>query len=258
MKVEGLFMTALSQSVVADRSRSVTGHNGFVDRYFYFGMSLVIAAITVYGFSLTIDASLLHAAKPRPLLLWFHGAAFSAWIVFYIVQSALIRTHHVRLHRSLGWFGAVLGAVMVPLGVAIAVIMGRFHIHQLHEAASGYEAPLISPLYDMAAFGILLGLAVYWRRRPDLHRRLMLMATCGLTTAAIARFPIVAIQNDYNYVCVDSLILLGVARDVIVDHRVHKAYLYTLPVLVVIQSLMMYVDLSASAWWVPIAHAILG
>ena len=107
----------------------------------------------------------------------------------FIVQSALIRTRNMRLHRSLGPFGAVLGAFMVPLGISIAVIMGRFHIHQLHEAAAGYEAPLISPFYDMAAFGILLGLAVYWRRKADWHRRLMLMATCGLTTAAIARFP---------------------------------------------------------------------
>ena len=117
---------------------------------------------------------------------------------------------------------------------------------------------MISPFYDMAASGILLGLAVYLRRKVDWHRRLMLMATCGLTTAAIARFPIVAIQTDYNYVCVDLLILLGVFRDLIVDRRVHRAYLYTVPVLAVTQGLMMYVFLNASPWWVRIAHAILG
>lgn len=251
-------MATLSQSAIAGWSGSITGRNGLVDRYFYLGMALLIAAVTVFGFSFTINANLLHPAKPRPVLLWVHAGAFSAWVVLFVIQSALIGTRKVRLHRSLGILGAALGAVMVPLGIAISVIMGRFHIHQLHEAASGYEAPLISPFYDMAAFGILLGLAVYWRRKPDFHRRLMLMATCGLTTAAIARFPIVAIQNDYNYVCVDSFILLGVIRDLVVDRRVHKAYLYAVPILAVTQSLMMYVDLNASAWWVRIGHAILG
>ena len=251
-------MASLSQGAVARPLSSITGRDGLLDRYFYFAMSLLVAVITVYGFSRTINPNLLHPPKPRPMLLWIHGAAFSGWVALFIVQSALIRTRNIRLHRSLGGLGAALGACMVPLGIAVAVIMGRFHIHQLHEAAAGYEAPLISPFYDMAAFGILLGLAVYWRRMPDLHRRLMLMATCGLTTAAIARFPIVAIQNDYNYVCVDSLIMLGVFRDLIVDRRVHKVYLYAVPILVVTQSLMMYVDLNASAWWVRIAHAILG
>ena len=250
-------MSSVSQGVVARPFGAITGRKGLLDRYFYFAMSLLIAVITVYGFSFTINANLLHPAKPRPVLLWFHAAAFSAWVVLFIVQSALIRTRNLRLHRYLGWFGAALGAVMVPLGFAVAVIMGRFHIHQLHQAASLYEAPLISPFYDMTAFGILLALAVYWRRRPDWHRRLMLIATCGLTTAAIARFPIVAIQNNYNYVCVDSLILLGVFRDLIVDRRVHKVYLYAVPILAMAQSLMMYVDLNASAWWVRIAHAIL-
>jgi hypothetical protein len=132
-------------------------------------MSLLIAAVTVNGFSFTVKTNLLHPAKPRPLLLWIHGAAFSAWVVLFIAQSALIRTRKVRLHRSLGMLGAALGAVMVPLGIAISIIMGRFHIHQLHEAASGYEAPLISPFYDMAAFAILLSLAIYSRRRPDLR-----------------------------------------------------------------------------------------
>jgi hypothetical protein len=248
----------LSQGAVARPLSAITGRNGLLDRYFYFAMSLLVAVITVFGFSFTINSNLLHPAKPRPVLLWFHAAAFSAWVVLFIVQSALIRTRNVRLHRALGVLGAVLGGIMVPLGIATSVIMGRFHIHQLHEAATGYEAPLISPFYDMAAFGILLGLAIYWRRTPDLHRRLMLMATCGLTTAAIARFPILAIQNDYNYVCVDSLILLGVFRDLILDRRVHKAYLYAVPILAVSQSLMMYVFLNAPPWWIRIAHEILG
>jgi hypothetical protein len=70
---------------------------GWLEKYFYFAMSLLIAAIVVWGFSHTIDANLFHGAPPRPLLLWIHGAAFSLWVAFYIFQSALVRTRNVRV-----------------------------------------------------------------------------------------------------------------------------------------------------------------
>ena len=68
--------------------------------------------------------ALFHPAIPRPFLLWIHSIVFASWVVFYILQSALVRTHNVKVHRSVGWFGVALAAAMVPLGFAIAVIMG--------------------------------------------------------------------------------------------------------------------------------------
>ncbi len=58
----------------------------FLSRYFYLCMSLVLAAIVLWGFSRTVDANLLHGNPPRPLLLWVHGAAFSLWIAFFILS----------------------------------------------------------------------------------------------------------------------------------------------------------------------------
>jgi len=77
----------------------------FLSRYFYLCMSPAMAGLVVWGFSHTVDASLFHANPPRPLLLWIHGAAFSTWTVFFIVQSALVRVRKVSVHRFLGWFG---------------------------------------------------------------------------------------------------------------------------------------------------------
>lgn len=80
-------MVSSSQSTASlARPRSFTGRNGLVDKYFYFTMSLLVAAIVVWGFSRTIDANLFHPALPRPFLLWIHAAAFSAWVAFYIFQ----------------------------------------------------------------------------------------------------------------------------------------------------------------------------
>jgi uncharacterized integral membrane protein len=64
--------------------------------YFYFFMSLLIAAVVIYGFSFTVDFNLLHPAVPRPLIVWVHAAVFSGWILFFILQTGLVRTRKVR------------------------------------------------------------------------------------------------------------------------------------------------------------------
>ena len=248
-------MVSSAQGVVSLAPNRVTGRNGFIDRYFYFAMSLLVAGIVVWGFSHTINDSLFHPAIPRPFLLWIHGAAFSAWVGFYIFQSALVRTHNVKVHRSLGWFGVALAAIMVPLGVTIAVIMGRFDKHLLHQ--TGADTFLSVPFGDMLIFGTFVTLAIYWRKKPELHRRLLLLATCGLLDAAFGRINYLFDHNLF-FVCVDLLILLGAARDLLVNRRVHKVYLVALPIMIVLQAFIIYLWRGAPAWWLHIGESILG
>jgi hypothetical protein len=181
-------------------------------------MSLVFATLVVWGFSRTVDANLFHAAPPRPFLLWMHGAVFSIWVVFFIAQSGLVRVHKVSVHRLLGWFGAGLATVMVPLGVVIAI---------------------------------------YWRKRPEFHRRLVFIATVGLMDAALGRFDYLFNYNLF-YPCLDLMIVLGVVRDLVVDRHVNKVYLYALSVLIVGQSLSLYMWRIDPPWWQSITRAILG
>jgi FtsH-binding integral membrane protein len=228
---------------------------GLVNRYFYFSMSLLFATLVVWGFSRTVNDNLFHATPPRPLLLWIHGAVFASWVVFFIAQSTLVRAHKVNWHRFLGWFGAGLATVMVPLGIAIAIIMARFDTLQFHQPDA--DAFLAIPLYDMIAFGVIIALAIYWRKRAEFHRRLMFVGTCGLMDAPANRFDFV-FDHHLFLLCVDLLIALGVVRDLVVDRRVHKLYLYALPAVIVGQNLAMYMWRINPAWWRTITHAILG
>jgi FtsH-binding integral membrane protein len=229
--------------------------NKFLQRYFYFGMSLLLAAIVVTGFQRTVNQNLFHPAVPRPLVLWFHGAAFSAWIVFFIAQSTLVRVRKVSWHRFIGWFGAGLAAAMVVLGFRTAIVMDRFDTVTLHQ--TGGDAFLSVPFYDMIAFGILVGLAILWRKRPEFHRRLIFIATCGLMDAPLGRFDFL-FNNNLFFPCIDLLILLGVARDLFVEKRVHKVYVYALPLLIVGQSLSVYMWRHNPAWWQGITRVIMG
>lgn len=247
-------MASTIQSTVARPQSKITGRNGFLDKYFYLSMSLLFAAIVVVGFSQTVNANLFHAAPPRPILLWFHGAAFSAWVVFYIFQSVLVRTRNVKWHRFFGWFGTALGASMVVLGFSIAVIMARFDALVLHQPDLTF---LSIPFYDMLAFGTLITLAIAWRKKPELHRRLLFIATCGLMDAPVARFDFI-FYNNLFFPCIELLILLGVGRDLLVDGRVHKVYRYALPLIIVGQSISIYLWHGAPAWWVGITKALVG
>lgn len=226
----------------------------FLSRYFYFCMSLVMAGLVVWGFSHTVETSLFHANPPRPLLLWIHGAAFSTWIVFFIAQSGLVRVRKVSVHRFLGWFGAGLATVMVALGVTITVVMTRFDINVLHmkDVASFVSIPF----EDMIVFGTCMALAIYWRKKPEYHRRLVFIATCVLMDAAIGRFDF-WFNHSIFYVGLDLLIVLGILRDWMVDGRVHKVYFYALPPMILLQSAAVYAWRVNPAWWQGITHAIL-
>jgi hypothetical protein len=218
-------------------------------------MSLVFAGLVVWGFSHTVDANLFHAKPPRPLLLWVHGAAFSTWVVFFMVQSALVRVRKVSVHRTLGWFGAGLATLMVALGLTVMVVMTRFDMTVLHQ--SGVDAFLSIPICDMLIFGACIALAIYWRRKPEYHRRLVFIASCELMDAAIGRFDFWFNHNLF-YLGLDALIVLGIARDLVVDGRVNKVYLYALPAMIVLQNLAIYLWRANPAWWQGVTHAILG
>lgn len=239
-------MATLSQSSIARPRHAFTGPKGLVDTYFYFAMSLLAAAIVVWGFHYTVNQNLVHASPPRPLLLWFHGAAFSGWILFFILQSALVRTHNVKVHRLLGWFGAGLAAAMVVLGFVIAVVMARFDWYTLHEP--GTDVFLSVPWGDILEFGPLVALAILWRKKPELHRRLLFIATCCLLDAAFGRSDYL-FDHSLTFVGVDLVILLGVVRDLLVNRSVHKVYRIALPILIVWQAFLVYLWRGAPAWW---------
>jgi hypothetical protein len=78
-----------------------------LNRWFYFGMTLLATVIAAYGFGRQIEPRLLEGPA-RPVVLWVHAILFSFWMAFVIAQSALVRVRNVKIHRTLGWGGAGL------------------------------------------------------------------------------------------------------------------------------------------------------
>jgi hypothetical protein len=236
---------------------------------FYLFMSLVIATVVVYGFSQTAKEKFLHPAIARPFVLYVHATVFSAWILLFISQSALARTGMVRWHRRIGWLGTGLGIAVLLVGLETAIAMGRFNIFHFHPRYP--EGGLLISFFDITAFTIPFALAIYWRKKPEFHRRLQLMATCALTAAAFGRFPrfFPTVGPNHSpaargfliwvalYAGVDLLISTATLRDLVVNRRIHPAYLFGLPAFVLSQAGMLFILVQHSEWWMKTARFIL-
>src|SRR5687767_5107095 len=138
------------------------------DRLFFGGMGVLLAAIAVAGFAPTFYLRSWFGAPPTvggstelTPLAQIHGAVFTAWMVLFIVQTSLIASRRVKVHRRLGIAGAVPAVMMVVVGWMTATAA----------AARGATPPgaeplqfLAVPLFDLVLFAIFVGTALMRRR----------------------------------------------------------------------------------------------
>ena len=162
------------------------------ERFFYIGMSVAILITVFVGFSRTFYVRPYFFPERLMPLLVVHGIVFSAWIALFIAQVSLIAKKRTRTHMQLGVAGGVLAILMVIIGTLTAIVRAKGP-----SPVPGFDALtfLTIPLGDMLVFAILVGAAFYYRRQPDTHKRLMLLATITLLPAAVARLPFDFIQQ---------------------------------------------------------------
>jgi uncharacterized membrane protein YozB (DUF420 family) len=159
------------------------------DRWFYFGMGVTALVIALAGFVPGMISTTRRG--PLTLLVAAHAALFGLWLLFFMTQTALVEVGRTDVHRRLGLVGTVLAAALVVSGYATAILQGRRGFDLSGDLNIGTDSlgPLVFPLADIATFGLLVGLGVCYRRRPDVHKRLMLLATVGgLMPAPLAHF----------------------------------------------------------------------
>jgi hypothetical protein len=185
---------------------------------------------------------------PLTALVVLHGVLFTSWIGLLIVQTALVARGRTDLHRRLGVFGAALATAMVVVGVLTA----------LHGAVRGSNPPgtdpnrfLVVPLFDITVFAFLVLAGIRTRRDPMTHKRLMLLSTIGILTAAVARWPLAIMHSGpIAFFGITDLYLLPlVAFDLATQGRIHRATIWGGALIVVSQPLRLALS-STDAWLV--------
>src|SRR5947208_2023227 len=97
------------------------------ERRFFLGMALALFAAVAVGFARSFFLRPLFPGWPSPseTIFYVHGAAYTAWIVLLVTQTALVSAGRRDLHRRIGPFGVALAAAMVILGTLAALIAAR-------------------------------------------------------------------------------------------------------------------------------------
>jgi hypothetical protein len=228
-------------------------------RRFYVGTAIGFIAVAMLGFAptywLPVARGTLHVAP----IVHVHAALFFGWTFFFLAQTMLVASDNERRHREVGVAGVSLATAMCLVGFGVA-INGIKRLDAAGLGPAGRAFSLIS-FSAIVVFAVLVGIALLNVERPEVHKRLMLIATASLLPAAIGRWfalfltppnaipgapppPIVTLAPS---ILADLFIVVGMIYDRRTRGRVHPVYWIAGGALLVVQGIR--IPLSGTNAW---------
>jgi hypothetical protein len=195
------------------------------DRPLFVGALILVLVVVFVGFARTFFLKGWFGTPPLSNLLFAHGLVMSAWLALFIAQTTLVEIGRTDLHRRLGVAGIGVAILVIVVGVSAALDAGRRGFSPAPQVTP--QMFLAIPLVDMLVFAILVGSALAMRRHSATHKRLMLLATVGMLTPAVARLPVDALKQaglPAFFAVTIACVILVVAIDTVRHRRLHPAF----------------------------------
>lgn len=145
--------------------------------YFAFASGFLLA-LSLWSFS---DNFLWNVGQPSnsdPKLV-VHGLFCMAWMIVLFAQAMLVRGGNIRTHRTLGVAGCI-----AAVGVTVTTIYVFFVVWKGWDAMAPY---LRANRLLLPSYSILVLLGYLNRRRPEWHKRYMLVATLYMLEPVLSR-----------------------------------------------------------------------
>jgi len=218
---------------------------------FYVTMAAVFVAIAFGGFFATYWLQIARGTFTGSPMLHLHGLLFSMWTLFFLSQALLVANGKLKRHRAWGLSGISLATAMLFAGLAVAIQGLQARLDAGYGDAA--RAFTIVPVTAVLMFAGFVAAAIANLKRPEWHKRLMLVATTALLQAAMARFFFLAATGGgpglrpglgppqpiertmmVGFI-VDLLIVAAMVHDWRSDGRVHPAYWWGFGVTLVVQ-----------------------
>jgi hypothetical protein len=198
-------MNSRQISLSAGRSRNSVSRNPA--RLFYTSAAALLLVLMVLGFQHFYLHGKAYPGReltpPIRNLLILHGIGMSAWMLLFLVQPLLIVTGNRRFHRMLGYMGAGLAACIVILGFRLGIEATLISPPELRIWGLSPKQFMAVPIVSILIFAGFVGIGVWQRRRPEVHRPMMLLASLAAMSAAVSRID--AISDLYRGTVWESL-----------------------------------------------------
>lgn len=162
------------------------------DRFFYSTAGAIFLVLTAIGFRHYIFGGTHRDGSPiDPSILTvvvLHSSAIFAWYVLFFVQALLISVQNRRIHMKLGWSVLVIAATILCTGPLVAIRSVRL---SPNDTVFDWTYPrfLLIMLTEIALYTVFVTIGVLNRKRPRIHRPMMLLASLVMLTGATARTP---------------------------------------------------------------------
>jgi hypothetical protein len=104
-----------------------------------------------------------------------------------IIQPFLVAGGDRRTHMALGKVAAIIAVCLVVLGLKMGIASCKVAPPDLMYGPLTPKQFLIVPVGDIALFALFVALGVSFRKRPDIHKPMMFLASLAAVGAAISR-----------------------------------------------------------------------
>ncbi len=193
----------------------------------YVPVGIVATLIALTGFWPTYFGPLFTGTVNAAPIIHVHAAVFVGWLLIVIGQATLAATGHKALHIKLGHFGILYGFFVTLIGVVTAFALFGARVHAGKSQVA--QARLFVPLTFLVVFLPFLIADWAYRRRPEIHKRLIIVATTILLIAAVHRMTHVLGPRPIDPMKVLLVwlapIYIAMAYDLVKSRRVHPVYL---------------------------------
>ena len=122
-------------------------------------------------------------------LVFVHGTSTTLWLILFLVQSLLIPTRKLRLHMRFGWGAVAVAIIAAGSGIMLAVQSVR-PVPDVPFWGMAYRQFLMVMLAEMSLFATFVLVGVLSRKKPKIHRSMMLLASLSILAGATVRMPI--------------------------------------------------------------------